>query len=184
MGTAANRPAAQPAADSAAARPDAPPAAARPDAPPAAAGATDEPMMLEPSEAEADAWAARERQRREGWLSGPTAAERAAWIQGERARRLGRAAAAPAAEAWDLPDLGLYAQRALRGAQLATEGAMSLVWQGVAAEGPVGFPLGLARRWSRRGLAVLVRAGREWEAEHDQPVRGRRVPLPADGEAP
>ena len=172
MGTAANRPAAQPAAG---------PPAARPDAPPAAAGATAAPMMLEPSEAEADAWAARERQRREGWLSGPTAAERAAWIQGERERRLGRLRPQPPAE---VASLARLAQRSVREAQLAAEGAASLLWSGLVAEGPVGFPLGLARRWSRRGMEVLVRAGREWEAEHDQPVRGRRVPLPADGEAP
>ena len=170
MGTAANRPAAQPAADS---------AAARPDAPPAAAGATAAPIMLEPSEA--DAWAARERQRREGWLSGPTAEERAAWVQSERERRLGRLRPQPPAE---VASLARLAQRSVREAQLAAEGAASLLWSGLVAEGPVGFPLGLARRWSRRGLAVLVRAGREWEAEHDQPLRGRRVPFPEDGAAP
>ena len=166
MGTATNRPAAQPGAGS---------AAAHPDAPPAAAGATDEPIMLEPSEAEADAWAARERRRREGWLSGPTAEERAAWVEGERERRLARLGPQPPSEATSLARL---AQRSVREAQLAAEGAVSLLWSGLVADGPVGFPVGLLRK----GMEVLVRAGQEWEAGMAQPSRGpaRRVPMEAD----
>ena len=136
-----------------------------------------ESIMLEPSDAELDAWAERERQRRAGWLSGPTAEERAAWKQQERERRLARLTAEPAADA---ADLARRAQRSLREAQLAAEGAVSLVWKGLAADGPVG----MVREWSRRGLAALVRAGREWEEEYARSSRGpdRRVPL--DDDAP
>jgi hypothetical protein len=79
MGTASDRPAA---------RPGAGPAAEPTGAPPPPTGVTGEPNVLEPGEAEVDAWAERERRRREGWLGGPTAEERAAWIQAERERRL------------------------------------------------------------------------------------------------
>jgi hypothetical protein len=135
----------------------------------------DEPILLEPSAAEADEWAEREHQRREGWLRGPTAEERAAWMRRERERRLAGLEAEPAPEASDRAG---RAQRSLREAQLATEGAVSLVWKGLKAQGPVG----LFREWSRRGLGVLVRAGHEWEAEFGQPSRGshRRVPLDED----
>ena len=136
-----------------------------------------ESIMLEPSDAELDAWAERERQRRAGWVSGPTAEERAAWKQQERERRLARLTAEPAADA---ADLARRAQRSLREAQLAAEGAVSLVWKGLEADGPVG----LLREWSRRGLAALVHAGRAWEEDRVPPGSGagRRVPL--DDEAP
>jgi hypothetical protein len=169
MGTAANQPVGQSGAGS---------AAERTGAPPAPAGLPNEPVLLEPSAAEVEAWAERERQRREGWLSGPTPEEREAWAQRERDRRLGRLKAGPAAEA---SSLGERTQRAVREAQLAAEGAVSLVWKGLEAEGPVG----LLRKWSRQGMDALVRAGREWEEEvarSGQPGRGRRVPL--DDDAP
>jgi hypothetical protein len=170
MGTASNRPPGQPGAG---------PAAERTGAPPAPAGVTSQAVLLEPSAAEVDAWAERERKRREGWLSGPTAEERAAWIQGERERRLASLRSAPAPDATGLVR---RAQRSLREAQLAAEGAMSLLWRGLEAGGPVGFPAGLVRKWSRRGMEVLVRAGQEWEEEMAQPSRGpnRRVPLDED----
>jgi hypothetical protein len=164
MGTASNRPPT---------RPGTGPAAELPGAPPASTGVTNEPMMLEPSEAEVEEWAERERQQRQGWLGGPTAEERAAWIQQERERRLASLTPEPANEA---TGLARRAQRTLREAQLAAEGAMRLVWKGVEAEGPVRFPVGLLRKWSRQGMAVLVRAGQEWEEEMTQPGRGRRVP--------
>jgi hypothetical protein len=142
-------------------------------APPAPAGAANEPILHEVSEAEIDAWAEGERRRREQWVSGPTAEERAAWTQRERGRRPARREAETASEA---PDRAHRAQRALREAQLATEGAVGLVRQGLRAGGPAG----LAREWWRRGLAALVRAGYDWEAEYGQPVRGRRDPMDDD----
>jgi hypothetical protein len=140
---------------------------------------TGEPVLHEPGEAEVDAWAERERRRREGWLSGPTAEERAAWVQRERARRLASLETEPAPEA---TDLARRAQRTLREAQLAAEGAVSLARKGLEAEGPVGFPVGLVRRWTRRRMEVLVRAGQEWEEEFGQPSRAphRRIPLDED----
>ena len=47
-----------------------------------------DPMALEPTDAELDAWAERERKRREAWLKGPTADERAAYARRVRERRL------------------------------------------------------------------------------------------------
>ena len=166
MGTASSRPPAQPGAGA---------AAERAGAPPAPSGVTNEPMMLEPSEAEVDAWAERVRRQREGWLSGPTAEERAAWAQQERERRLGRLQAPSATEASEPGRLGAYY---LREAQLAAEGAVRLVWKEVAAEGA----MGAFRKWSRRGLDTLVRAGREWEEEVAQP--GPRRPVPLDEQGP
>jgi hypothetical protein len=92
------------------------------------------------------------------------------WVQRERERRLTGLRAGPAA---DVPDLARRAQRSVREAQLAAEGAVSLLWKGLEADGPVGLLL----KWSRRGMDVLVRAGREWEEETAQPGGGRRVPL-------
>ena len=42
----------------------------------------------EPTQAEIDAWAARERQRREAWLNGPSEEERAEYAQHLQHRRL------------------------------------------------------------------------------------------------
>jgi hypothetical protein len=112
---------------------------------------------LEPSEAEIEEWAARERRRREAWLKGPTDEERRAYAHGLRQRRL--------AEAFDegeqrLGDVARTGVRMGRETQLAAEGAMRLFY-----------------RWSRRTFAELVEAGREWEEETSLPVRRRRVPL-------
>ena len=51
---------------------------------------TDDPIVLEPTEAELEEWAERERKRREAWLQGPTAEERAAYVRAERDRRARR----------------------------------------------------------------------------------------------
>ena len=51
-----------------------------------------------------------------------------------------------------------------RESQLAAEGAMTLLY-----------------RWSRRTMAELIRAGREWEEETSLPNRRRRVPLDDEG---
>jgi hypothetical protein len=124
------------------------------------AHAPSSPVLFEPSDAEVEAWAANERQRREAWLSGPTQAERAAWARRERQRRLAAGAdGEPAAERTRRN------QRYMREAQLAAEGAMSLLW-----------------RWSRSRLETLVRAGREWEEEFVQPIRSRRVPMDDDAD--
>jgi hypothetical protein len=118
---------------------------------------TEEPLVLEPTEAELEEWAKRERKRREAWLQGPTAEERAEFARRERDRRL--------AELGDQPAGSRAAERARlmrlypREAQLAAEGAMSLLM-----------------KWSRHGFAELVRAGREWEEEFGESARRRRVP--------
>jgi hypothetical protein len=110
---------------------------------------------LEPSEAEIDAWAAREKARRAAWVAGPNDKERAEYAKHLRQRRL--------AEAFDESEHMLQERMRLglhygREAQLAAEGAMAVAY-----------------RWSRRTLAELVRAGREWEEDTALPTRRRRV---------
>ena len=116
---------------------------------------------LEPSQAEIDAWAERERVRRQAWLSGPSEEERADYARHLRQRRL--------AEAFDEGEVMLQERmrqglRYSREAQLATEGAISLFF-----------------RWSQRTFAELVKAGREWEEETNLPRIPRRVRMDDDG---
>jgi hypothetical protein len=123
----------------------------------------DEAHVVEPSQAEIEEWAARERQRRQAWLNGPTHEQKAEWARRERDRRLaelegGRYRRLPSADATRM------AQRYMREAQLVAEGAMSLL-----------FKLSLSDAFDQ-----LVRAGREWEEEFtSQPPRRRRVALDA-----
>ena len=111
---------------------------------------------LEPTQAEIDAWVARERKRREAWLKGPSDEEREAYAQQLRRRRV--------ADAFDEGETRISegvrtGVRYGRETQLAAEGAMTLLY-----------------RWSRRTMAELIRAGREWEEETSLPNRRRRVP--------
>jgi hypothetical protein len=126
----------------------------------------DETPFLEPSAADIEAWAAQERRRREAWLQGPTEEQKAAWARRERDRRLaelegtGRARRPGA-------DPARLVQRSLRQAQLATEGALSLLF----------------RMSPSDVFEQLVRAGRAWEEEFTSPPARRRVALPAEAEA-
>ncbi len=114
-------------------------------------------LALEPTQAEIDAWAERERARRQEWLSGPSDEERAAYARQVRQRRL--------AETFDEGEhrleegmrQGLHYGRE---AQLAAEGAMTMLY-----------------RWSRRTFAELVKTGREWEEDTAMPRVRRRVPM-------
>lgn len=116
----------------------------------------DESSSLEPTQAEIDAWVARERKRRQAWLNGPSDDEREAYAQQLRRRRV--------ADAFDEGETRISegvrtGVRYGRETQLAAEGAMTLFY-----------------RWSRRTMTELVRAGREWEEETSLPNRRRRVP--------
>jgi hypothetical protein len=115
----------------------------------------DPPALVEPTPEEIDAWAAQEKERRQAWLEGPTDAEKAAWSRRERSRRIGELA--PEARAAELARLG---QRYGRETQLVAEGAVSLFLT-----------------WSRRAIAELARAGREWEADVARPPARRRIPV-------
>ena len=112
---------------------------------------------LEPTQAEIDAWVAKERQRRQAWLNGPSPEEREDYARRLRQRRLAEAFDEGEARIADGVRTGV---RYGREAQLAAEGAMTVLL-----------------RWSRRTLDDLVRAGREWEEETSLPNRRRRVPL-------
>jgi hypothetical protein len=123
--------------------------------------ATEGPVNAEPTQAEIDEWAARERQRREAWLNGPTAEEREAYALRLRQRRLS-----------DTFDEGeaMLADSVRRGMRLGREGQL-------AAEGAVA----LLYRFSRRTFAEMVRAGRDWEEETSLPIRRRRVSMDDEG---
>ena len=116
---------------------------------------------LEPTQAEIDAWVAKERERRQAWLNGPTPEEREAYALRLHQRRL--------ADTFDegeamLTDSVRRGMRLGREGQLAAEGAVALLY-----------------RYSRRTLAELVRAGREWEEETSLPIRRRRVNMDDEG---
>jgi len=116
---------------------------------------------LEPTQAEIDAWVAKERERRQAWLNGPTPEEREAYALRLHQRRL--------ADTFDegeamLTDSVRRGMRLGREGQLAAEGAVALLY-----------------RYSRRTLAELVRAGREWEEETSLPIRRRRVSMDDEG---
>jgi hypothetical protein len=122
--------------------------------------AIDSDPALEPSREEINAWAERERARRQAWLAGPSQEERAEYATHLRQRRL--------AEAFDEGEVMLQERmrqglRYSREAQLATEGAISLFF-----------------RWSQRTFAELVKAGREWEEETNLPRIARRVRMDDD----
>ena len=116
---------------------------------------TDSEAVLEPTPEEINAWAERERARRQAWLAGPNDQERADYAAHLRQRRL--------AETFDEGEAMLQERmrqglRYGRDAQLATEGAISLFF-----------------RWSQRTFAELVKAGREWEEDTNLPRLPRRV---------
>jgi len=123
--------------------------------------AAGESVALEPTQAEIDAWAARERQRREAWLNGPTEEERAEYAQHLSHRRLASTFDEGEARIADTVRMGV---RYGRETQLAAEGAMALLY-----------------RFSRRTFAEFVRAGREWEEETSLPTRRRRVSMDDEG---
>jgi hypothetical protein len=128
----------------------------------ASANATmDDSGNAEPTQAEIDEWAARERRRREEWVSGPTAEEREAYALRLRQRRL--------ADTFDEGE-AMLAETVRRGRRLGRDSQL-------AAEGAVA----LAYRFSRRTFAELVRAGREWEEETSLPTVRRRVSMDDEG---
>ena len=121
----------------------------------------DEATELEPTQAEIDAWVAQERERRQAWLNGPTAEEREAYALRLRQRRLADTFDEGEAMLTDSLRRGMHLGRE---GQLAAEGAVALLY-----------------RYSRRTLAELVRAGREWEEETSLPIRRRRVSMDDEG---
>jgi hypothetical protein len=118
---------------------------------------SEDPVALEPTQAEIEAWVEREKRRRQAWLSGPTSEERDDYARRLRQRRLSDAFDEGESRIQDGVRMGV---RYGRETQLAAEGAMTLLY-----------------RWSRRTFGDLVRAGREWEEETSLPNRRRRVSL-------
>jgi hypothetical protein len=121
--------------------------------------AASDPRRVEASDAEVEAWAERERQRRKRWLEGPTAEERAAYARRHRDTRL-------LAIERDADDLSIRMRvPSPRDAMFVAEGAASLMW-----------------KWSQRQIANLERAGREWEEQMGESRRRGRVPLDDDSD--
>jgi hypothetical protein len=118
---------------------------------------SEDPIAPEPTQAEIDAWVESEKRRRQAWLNGPTPAEREDYARRLRNRRLSDAFDEGESRIQEGVRTGV---RYGRETQLAAEGAMTLLY-----------------RWSRRTVAELVRAGREWEEETSIPDRRRRVPI-------
>ena len=125
-------------------------------APRSEAGSGVDPVMLEPTEAELDDWAARERERRQAWVNGPTADERAEWAHRERRRRLSHLSDEDREAV--IAEWTRHMVRYPREMQLAAEGMASLFYQ-----------------WSRRQMADFVRAGRDWEDQFARTGRRGRV---------
>ena len=125
-----------------------------------------DPLAAEPSASEIEEWASRERKRREAWLAGPTDSEKAAWAQREGDRRTHRGGLATRRlPSVDLGEPVWMMQRYMREMQLATEGAVSLL-----------FKMSLSDAFD-----ALVRAGRDWEEEFTStPPRRRRVAMDDD----
>jgi len=120
-----------------------------------------DPIMLEPTQAELDDWAERERKRRQEWLQGPTEEERSEWAQRERMRRLSQLSDEDRQAV--IAEWTRQAVRYPREMQLAAEGMFSLFYQ-----------------WSRRQMAEFVRAGRDWEEQVSRTGRRGRVHLDDD----
>jgi hypothetical protein len=112
---------------------------------------------LEPTQAEIDDWAKREKARRAAWLAGPTDEERREYASNLKHRRLSQTFDDGEHMVGETVRRGLHAGRE---GQLAAEGAVSLMYT-----------------WSRHFFAELVKAGREWEEETAMPSRRRRVPF-------
>ena len=88
--------------------------------------ASDEQLGDGPSDVEIEAWATRERQRREQYLKGPTPEQAALWASHERERRIaGLNAASNSVHAELAPVQSI--QGYMRAAQLVAEGALSLL---------------------------------------------------------
>jgi hypothetical protein len=121
------------------------------------------PIMLEPTEAELEDWAARERKRRQEWVSGPSTEERAAWARHERMRRLSELSDDDRDAV--IAEWARQVARYPREMQLAFEGMFSLFY-----------------RWSRRQMDEFVRAGRDWEDQVVRTGRRARVRLTDDDE--
>jgi hypothetical protein len=131
--------------------------------PEGSAGGSNVARSLAPTDAEIEAWAAREHMRRQRWLSGPTPEQAAVAASRERER--------VEAELWRAHntcgsdfDPARLVQRSLRSAQLVAEGAMRLL-------------LHMSLKDVRNRL---VQAGLDWEEELFQDPRsgGRSHPSP------
>jgi hypothetical protein len=121
-----------------------------------------------PTDAEVETWAKQERERREAWLRGPTQAQKSDWAAREHTRRLAEGSGKGAAARTAPGESPVFLmQRYMREAQLAAEGAVSLVFSASV----------------RDVFDQLVRAGREWEEEYTSRPARRRIALDAESRA-
>ena len=104
---------------------------------------TDNGAELEPTQAEIDAWVAKERERRQAWLNGPTPEEREAYALHLRQRRL--------ADTFDEGE-AMLTDSVRRGMRCGREGQL-------AAEGAVRAPVPVLAAHARRARAGRSRMG-------------------------
>jgi hypothetical protein len=109
-----------------------------------------------PAQAEIDAWAAREKQRRQEWLAGPSEGEKQQWAERQTRRLVDELTSLPAMLETDFPEA---VQRLLRDAELAGKGTVYTLSRA---------PLML---WS-----YFIRAGRAFEGESSKQPPRSRVP--------
>ena len=123
---------------------------------------------FDPTEAEVEAWAERERQRRQAWLNGPTDEERLEWSRRERARRLARLEyeAGSRAGTGAGPEYDPYEERRRLERRYLLEARLAAEGLGV-----------LLATWPFRLMAEMVSAGRDWEEQSLRPPRRRGVSL-------
>ena len=153
--------------------------------------ASEDPAGLGPSDDEVEAWAERERRRREEWVAGPTEEEKLEWSRSQRRRRrdddddydyvlrpagFRRRRDDDGGEwLWNpmMPFLMPPAPRRRRSRDEEDDSvARRLSREAVqAAEGA----LDMAANWPYRAWSNLVRRGRDWEEDDYEPSRPRRI---------
>jgi hypothetical protein len=119
-------------------------------------------QAAEPTQAEIDEWAAREKARRQAWLAGPTDEERREYASRIKHRRLSETFDEGTNKLDESVRRGIHYGRE---GQLAAEGAVSLLYT-----------------WSRKKFADLVKAGRDWEEDTALPSRRVRVSFDDDAD--
>jgi hypothetical protein len=146
---------------------------------------------LGPSDEEVDAWASRERRRREEWLKGPTEEEKSEWARRERRHRDRDRDDEPSYRStgfrrrrdedgreyyWNpmAPFLVIPAPRRDRDRDRDDDDDVTRRMSREAIQAAEGA-LDLAVNWPFRAWSNLVRRGRDWEEGDYEPSRPRRI---------
>jgi hypothetical protein len=126
-----------------------------------------------PEESEIEAWAQRERSRRQKWASGPTEEEKRDWARRKRWERMVRSGSVPpsfdsppADPEYCYPSFSQWNDpRHSREVELGLKGLWYAMWS-----------------WPGAVWENLVRSGRAWEQKESSLTRPRRVPYEYHGD--